>query len=1332
MATVVVRRPVRRPAPEQPSGELILDPPPEIPQPAGRQWTQVLMVLPMIAMMAAMMLMFSGSFGQDSGVLRLVVMGLFGVGMLGMLAVALLNSSGPGKREMGQERRGYLRHLGQHRLRLTRAIHQQRDAMVYLHPEPAALPALVASYRLWERRPVDADFGVARIGTGQQRPAMTLVPPEAKPLEQLEPLSALALRRFLTTYTAIPGLPLAMAVNGFSRVYVRGDRSRSAAMVRAVLAQLASLQSPDDLRIAACPAGGAQADWEWLKWLPHALHPERTDAAGPLRLVASSIVSIEAMIEDLLGERRRFDPAVDNRESQPHVVVVLDGGSTAGSDTLMADGGLEGVTIIDLRGVPPRALDPATIVLHIGQDGSLASETIEGSVELGWADALDVPAAEGLARQLAPLRATAGGRGEQPLSTDLDLAELLEIGDPRTFDPAGTWVQRPTRDRLRIRFGIRTDGTPVDLDLKESAQDGMGPHGLLIGATGSGKSELLRTIVLALAVAHPPSSLNFALVDFKGGATFATLDKLPHTSAVITNLADELHLVDRMTDAINGELLRRQELLRAAGNFASLREYERARATGAPLPEVPTLLVICDEFSELLSAKPDFIDMFVQIGRVGRSLGVHLLLASQRLEEGRLRGLETHLSYRIGLRTFSDIESKTVLGVGDAFKLPRAPGHGFLKSDNESMIRFRSAYVSGAHRAPATSTAEADGTSLGALEFLEYSTQYLAPVSDTDADEASATGAEDEEAVGESLLDIIVERMRGRGTPAHQVWLPPLAEPPTLDQLLPNLVRGDERGFGSAHERLAGNLRAAIGILDRPLDQRRDPLVLDLSGSAGHVLVIGGPRSGKSTALRSIIASLALTHTPREAQFYCLDFGGGALSSIRGLPHVGGVAGRQNVGAVRRTIAEMRTLVAHRERVFAEHEIDGMQAYRRLRRDRDTGDPWGDVFLVIDGWATLRNEFDDLEAVVADIAARGLSYGVHVIVSAARMFDLRMNIRDLFGSKLELRIGDPVDSMVDRASAIKVPEGAPGRGVTMSRHQLLVALPRIDGLDDPADLTDGVRDLVDTVSSAWPGPPAPAVRLLPAQLPYAQLAGAHDAAAHRMAVGIAEHDFGTTHLDFGSDAHLMLLGDTESGKTTFLRSLARAITESYEPRRARLIIIDHRRGLLGDVDSEHLIGYGTDRDSTARLMRQVAEEMAVRLPGPDVTPEQLRERSWWQGPELFVLIDDYDLVTGQLDNPLLPILDYLPQGRDIGMHVVLARRTGGAGRALFEPFISRLRDLGSPGLLMSGDKDEGPLLGGLKPEPLPPGRAWLVGRRHAARLVQLAWLPKDETRNEDA
>ena len=1326
MATVVVRRPLRRPSPEMPGGDLALEAPPEIPPPPARQWTQALMVLPMVLMMGAMVLMFSGGLGGGGnglGAVRYVFFGAMGVAMLVMVLAAFLNGGGPSKKEMGHARRRYLRGLAQHRVRVGRAARRQRTALWYLHPDPSTLWSVATSYRLWERRRHDADFGVARVGLGRQSLATNLVAPDTQPLEQLEPLSALALRRFITTYSAVPDLPLAMAVNGFSRVHIRGDE-RARGLVRAVLAQLATLQSPDDLRIAVCVGPEQRMDWEWTKWLPHALHPERTDALGQLRLVAPAISMLEAMLDDQLSNRPRFDPEDRaTRVAGPHLVVVVDGGQTSGSDHLLAGLGVEGATVIDLSSAPPRVPDRSAVVLEVIPDGRLYSYTADGEIELGRADDLTIVGAEALARQLAPLRLTSGARGEAPLSSELGLEELLELGDPYAFDPTDTWVPRPNRDKLRVKFGLQPDGSTIELDLKESALDGMGPHGLLIGATGSGKSELLRTLVLALAVTHPPNSLNFALIDFKGGATFTRLDRLPHTSAVITNLADELPLVDRMADAINGELIRRQELLRAAGNYASLRDYEKARAAGAPLPEVPTLFVIIDEFSELLSARPDFIDIFVQIGRVGRSLGVHLLLASQRLEEGRLRGLDAHLSYRISLRTFSDMDSRAVLGVSDAFSLPRAPGHGFLRYGDEPMVRFRSAYVSGVHTQQELGAPVKQGPEPIGLQV--YSTSYVTPQVEEELPAGRADEVDDD-SIGESLLDILVDRFAGRGTPAHQVWLPPLDTAPSLDELLGGLTATQERGLTPLEPGLNGALRAVIGVVDRPLEQRRDPLVFDLSGAAGHAVVVGGPQSGKSTALRDIIASLSLTHTPREVQFYCVDFGGGALSSIRGLPHVGGVASRLNTGAVRRTIAEVATVLAERERRFAELEIDGMPTYRELRARGDiTDDPHGDVFLVIDGWLTLRKDFEDLEEVIIAIATRGLNYGVHLVVSAARWFDLRAQIRDLLGSKLELRLGDPIDTAIDRVGALRVPTDQPGRGICATKHQALAALPRIDGQSSTEDVSAAVAAMVEAVRDAWRHDPAPAVRMLPSRLPYIALPPTDDPRHLALSVGIAEQDLEPVRLDFSSDAHLLLFGDGDSGKTTFLRTVARRITDSYTPQQARVVLIDHRRGLLGQVSGDHLAGYGSDVATTTKMVAAIAEDMKSRLPGPNVTPEQLRNRTWWQGPELFILVDDYDLVASPTSNPFAPLMDLLPQGRDIGLHLVITRRSGGAARAMYEQFLARLRDVGAMGLMMSGDKSEGPLLGGLKPETLPPGRGRLISRRGEARLIQLAWLPPD-------
>jgi S-DNA-T family DNA segregation ATPase FtsK/SpoIIIE len=424
-------------------------------------------------------------------------------------------------------------------------------------------------------------------------------------------------------------------------------------------------------------------------------------------------------------------------------------------------------------------------------------------------------------------------------------------------------------------------------------------------------------------------------------------------------------------------------------------------------------------------------------------------------------------------------------------------------------------------------------------------------------------------------------------------------------------------------------------------------------------------------------------------------------------------------------------MLAERERRFAEHDIDGMPAYRALRAngsaDNDPADdPYGDVFLVVDGWLTLRKDFDDLEEVIIGIATRGLNYGVHLLVTSARWFDMRSQIRDLFGSRIELRLGDPIDTGIDRVGALRVPEAAPGRGLAATKHQVLTALPRVDGHRSAEDLSAGVAGLVDAVTRSWTGEPAPELRMLPARVPYLALPPADDPRALEITIGIAEQDLAPVRLDFAADPHLLLLGDGDCGKTTFLRTLARRIVDSYDLDQARMVIVDHRRGLLGEVRTDHLLGFGGDTATTAELIEDAASGLRDRLPGPDVTPEQLRARNWWQGPELFVLVDDYDLVTTQLDNPLLPLLNLLPQGRDIGLHVVVTRRIGGAGRAMYEQFLARLRDVGAMGLMMSGHKDEGPLLGGLKAGPLPPGRGTLIGRRGEPRLVQLAWLPPTE------
>ncbi|MEU4560880.1 type VII secretion protein EccCa [Actinoplanes sp. NPDC023936] len=1306
MTVTIIKRPPRRPAPVMPAGELLLEAPPEVPQPSGKAWTRMLMILPMGAGAAAMALMMGA---QRGGPITYVAGAMYGVSMLGMMGMMAANTSGPGKREMIEARRQYLRHLSQLRAQLRTTIRQQREALYYHNPDPGTLWSFTDSGRLWERRRGDADFAVIRIAVGPQEVATRLVPPQTRPVDELEPLCATALRRFLNAYAIVPDLPVSVSLRDFSHLYIRGGPVRD--FTRALVAQMAVFHAPDDLRIGVCVPDDRRSEWEWAKWLPHSQHPGKTDAVGPVRLVAPSVPALEAMLDDVLVNRPRFDPSVT--PGGAHVVVIIDGGSTAGSDHLMTEGGVAGVTLLDLSVPPPRLLDDSSVVLEIAPDGTVTGTTMDGPTEVGRADALGVEQAEVLARELAPLRLSAASFADQPaVNQDMGLAELLEVTDPYALELSELWANRPNRDRLRVPIGVGLDGRPVELDLKESAQDGMGPHGLLVGATGSGKSELLRTLVLALGLTHDPEILNFVLVDFKGGATFASLDRLPHTAAMITNLEDELPLVDRMLGAISGELNRRQELLRKAGNYASQRDYERARSAGVPLAPLPSLLFIVDEFSELLSARPDFIDMFVQIGRVGRSLGIHLLLASQKLEEGRLRGLESHLSYRIGLRTFSSMESRAVLGAPDAYELPRSPGHGYLRTGTEGLIRLKAAYVSGPVRRDGAPVAA--GMKAG-NPIREFSTFYAVPPQKP-AEEAPRD--DEDKVVGDTLLEVLVRQMEGEGTPAHEVWLPPLDSVPTLGQMLPPVITMPDRGLTVDAADRFGSLHALGGIVDKPYEQRRDPLWLDLAGAGGNVVVVGAAQSGKSNLLRTLIISLALTHTPREVQFYGLDFGGGPLSALTDLPHVGGVANRRDTDRVRRTIAELHGLMRAREDLFARQNVEGVAAYRRAKAQGGYAeDPFGDVFLVVDGWATLRAEFEDLEGTVHELANRGLGFGIHVLTATNRWMDIRPQIRDVFGTRLELRIGEPSDSAINRREAVNVPEGAPGRGLTPDGYHFLTALPRIDREQRVDDLADAVAELVKHSTEQWTGAPAPRVRLLPAELPYAALPPAE---GERIPIGIAEADLQPVWLDFDNEPHALLFGDVESGKSSFLRGLATSIAASHTPAQARILLVDLRRSLLGCVPREHTLGYGTSAQVTTDLINQVAVAMRERLPGPDVTPEMLADRSWWKGPQLYVLVDDYDLV-GQ--TPLQPLVEFLPQARDIGLHVVLTRRTGGASRALFEPMVSRIRELASPGILMSGPREEGPIFGTLKPQPLPPGRGWMVTRKHGARLVQLAWTP---------
>jgi S-DNA-T family DNA segregation ATPase FtsK/SpoIIIE len=1325
-------RPARLASPAVPDADVEVQPPPaDAAGPARSLWPQL--VFP------GLMALGGAAFALSNPRPLFIAMGaVMVVGSIGYVTVTAVQQRSGGRRRARRLRDRYLDYLDELAANAEETARAQYAAGRFTHPGLPELHALACQrVRVWERRPEHPDFATVRLGLGMGPLSTALRLDEGgDQLVERDPDLLAAVRRLVARHGRVHDQPLLLDLRARPSVSLIGRPDDTRPLAAAVMTELATLCAPDDLAIAVCHPPEAAAAWEFAKWLPHA---ELEDGRA---LLCDSADRLEQLLSEEVARRRdrarrragALDPdgTVAGRaemEPQRHLLLVVDGFSAASPmarNELLAELGRRAreleVSLLFL--VDARREEPGVVDARVEVRPDRALTVGEGSDEpvTGWADGPDPAVCEAIARRLTPLRI--GDRdARSALTTTWRLADLLGLAGPDDLRPERIWRERSEREQLRVPLGVAADGEPLVLDLKEPALDGMGPHGLVVGATGSGKSELLRTLTVGLVVTHPPELLSLVLVDFKGGATFAGMAELPHVAGMITNLQGDLALVDRMYDALTGEQLRRQELLRRAGNVDSIRQYHRLRAAGADLEPMPFLLVIVDEFGELLASRPDFVDLFVAIGRVGRSLGMHLLMASQRLEEGRLRGLESHLSYRIALRVFNAMESRIIIGVTDAYTLPPTPGSAYLKTDAAAARRFRVASASLPYAAEVAASPSAQDvepfTARGLGDAGREGEASLAPA-------GTGAGAGPALATGPSTLEIVVSRLRDVAPSAHQVWLPPLEPVLALGGLLPALERDPVRGLNAVGWPGAGRLQVPVGIVDRPRDQAREVLVLDFAGAAGHLAIVGAPQSGKSTLLRTLVASLALTHTPLEVQVYAVDFGGGGLQGLERLPHVGTVCGRFDPERVQRVVGELSSLIDRRERLFRSRAIESMPAFRALRSTgMEPDDAFGDVFLLIDNWAAVRQEFEDLEPAVLDIAARGLGYGVHLVITANRWMEVRSNLRDNVGGRLELRLNEPADSEVDRRLAALVTAALPGRGLTSARLFFQGAVPRVDGRASVDGLQGAADDLVARVSEAWSGPVAPPARVLPRELPAESLLDSGADSGPGVPIGLAEPAIEPLRLDLaGGEPHFLVFGDGESGKTNLWRVFLTGLVARSAPAAAQVVVVDYRRTLLDVVPEPFLRAYAPSSVAAAGTVQRLVEVLVSRLPGADVSAAQLRERSWWSGPELYVVVDDYDLVVtpGSL-NPLAPLADFLAQGRDLGFHLLVARRAGGAGRAVFETVLQRLRDLGTPGILLSGDRQEGQLLGPNAPAPQPPGRGLLVRRRQPACLVQVAWLP---------
>ncbi|CKO49782.1 FtsK/SpoIIIE family protein [Mycobacterium tuberculosis] len=777
------------------------------------------------------------------------------------------------------------------------------------------------------------------------------------------------------------------------------------------------------------------------------------------------------------------------------------------------------------------------------------------------------------------------------------------------------------------------------------------------------------------------------------------------------------------------------------------------RARGQDMAPLPMLVVVIDEFYEWFRIMPTAVDVLDSIGRQGRAYWIHLMMASQTIES-RAEKLMENMGYRLVLKARTAGAAQAA-GVPNAVNLPAQAGLGYFRKSLEDIIRFQAEFLWRDYFQPGVSI---DGEEAPALvHSIDYIRPQLFTNSFTplevsvggpdiepvvaqpngevlESDDIEGGEDEDEEGVRTPKVGtVIIDQLRKIKFEPYRLWQPPLTQPVAIDDLVNRFLgRPWHKEYGSAC-----NLVFPIGIIDRPYKHDQPPWTVDTSGPGANVLILGAGGSGKTTALQTLICSAALTHTPQQVQFYCLAYSSTALTTVSRIPHVGEVAGPTDPYGVRRTVAELLALVRERKRSFLECGIASMEMFRRRKFGGEAGpvpdDGFGDVYLVIDNYRALAEENEVLIEQVNVIINQGPSFGVHVVVTADRESELRPPVRSGFGSRIELRLAAVEDAKLVRSRFAKDVPVKPGRGMVAVNYvrldsdpqaglHTLVARPALGSTPDNVFECDSVVAAVSRLTSAQ----APPVRRLPARFGVEQVRelASRDTrqgvGAGGIAWAISELDLAPVYLNFAENSHLMVTGRRECGRTTTLATIMSEIGRLYAPGAssapppapgrpsAQVWLVDPRRQLLTALGSDYVERFAYNLDGVVAMMGELAAALAGREPPPGLSAEELLSRSWWSGPEIFLIVDDIQQLPPGFDSPLHKAVPFVNRAADVGLHVIVTRTFGGWSSAGSDPMLRALHQANAPLLVMDADPDEGFIRGKMKGGPLPRGRGLLM------------------------
>lgn len=1462
MATTEFRPEGREKAPGVPSGtknmpqRLVM--PRAIPMPL---WQKALILAVMVVVLGMVMLMVTQSSFRSGpmGIMSIFFPLMLLVTTVGMVAGGRMRGGGEKQLTGGQldeARKDYfiaLDVLGDDAQETALAQFAQAQ---HFNPNPAQLRGLVNSKRMWERKPnvamasqtggdgrvversaeqlASMAFGWVRMGLGRTKLAMQYTSEDQGEPAEYDPACFEGERQFDVHQQTVADIPIPIslpATPGLGLVGVDGMEP-VLGLARAMVLQATVFHSPRDFKVMVLTS--TPEHWDWMKWLPHNQLSEmrRADTGGSARMVWTSLGDMTAAIGEELEHARGKHAS---GPTYPHWLIICDQDRVSpdwDAITRSKLGGVSGVTFLRLaseRGDGLEFTDKATYFVGESTITDVRGEPVVKP------DYVAERTARTVARKMARFKASdtedsagviAGdGSGGSP-----DLCEMLGIEDALNPNLDRLWARVRSgppyestpwsKDYLRFPFGIDEYGQEVALDFKETQFGGMGVHMLGIGYTGSGKSEFLKTLIMSMCSTHSPEQINIAFFDFKGTATASGIRDFAHVVAAVSNLAGDV-LLDRMREGILGEAERRKRLLDRAG-ASSVAEYEYWRIhRGEDLEPIPHLFVIVDEHTQWFSDRNEEAKEISDfLTRQGRSLEISLIMMSQYLghQLGSGQGAMKNTPIRVALRVLDENDSREIIGVPDAKHLPLgAAGAGYLRVVGESrLVRFQSAYVSKDYKAPeqiktAAEVREEGGYVPPAL-FTALAMEALPEPKNRPVEQARTELEAPREILGDdgrplkqiqAMQRAINEKQDQSEYQPHRIWCPELEALPA-DELVRRL-RGKPwwQDYGTA-DRLP--LLFAVALEDRPFEHTQRVYAPDVTDT--NCQVPGRGQSGRTTAVTTMILSAALTYTPKRVQFVVVAMSGPDINAVRELPHVISFTRGDDEQRVRRSVAEMKTLITEREAAFERLEIDAQEFRDRKfgRRDGSKAegelpeDAFGDVFLVLEGFGEFRKRYESASARpgegllpdIEEIAARGPAHGVHLIISTdgyiAAKFTPAMSTA--FGANVEMKLPktEELDHNPNPQVAKTVPFGVQevlsddpeaeqqlggqqpnairitGRGRSKfgyhfqaGRPWLSIAVPSEPASDAQAAELSVQTETVpanDPRAMAWinkvAGPSVAEVRILPEELSRARMWKRFEElnpapAKGLVPFGLSEIGLTAAVADFNRNPHFVLTGASRCGTSSGLATFAQGIMDVYTPDEARLMVISTDHSLvqyvpeeyLGQYEAREYAGEGMPRVGTGRMLpgyvsredqiidldTHLGTQLEPRLRPDDVSQEEIAAGiRRWSGPEYFVLVDNEHLLEqwlaagGWAGKPfaLTNVTGFIPRADEVGLHVIVSRRINEWAKAVYTPMISALKQALAPGLVMSGDRIEGVILGNEFAKEQPAGRGVYVTSEVAA------------------